>query len=260
MPVEPWTTAVSDADATSIRIRGYDLTALMVNATFSDVLFLLHQGRLPSEGERRLIEAILIAVVDHGPGSPSAAAARMVASGNRQAPEAAVAAGILAMGDVHGGAGMACVELITTGVTSASDKGTSIESAANETVTIAIGRGARLPGLGHRLHAVDPRTAVLFDLAKKYRIAGKGVHFMTALAQAAGERIKPMPLNIDGALAAVLYDMECTPLFARFIFVIGRAGGLTAQIMEEYTRERPMRVKVPVSYDGEPPRDMPSSR
>jgi citrate synthase len=252
--MEPWKTALSDNDATHIRVRGYDLTSLMVNAHFSDVLFLLHQGRLPSEGERRLIDAILIAVVDHGPGSPSAAASRLVASGNRQAPEAAVAAGILAMGDVHGGAGMACMELIVAGAERSRSGGVSIDAAAVETVAGAVAARERIPGLGHRVHTVDPRAEVLFGLAEQHGVAGDGVRFMRALHREACARIKPIALNIDGALAALLYDMGCTPLFARFIFIVGRAGGLTAQVMEEYTRERPMRVHVPVAYDGEPPR------
>lgn len=255
--MEPWKTALSDADAASIRIRGYDLNSLMVKASFADVLFLLHQGRLPTEGEGRIVNAILIAAVDHGPGSPSAAAARLVASGNRQAPEAALAAGVLAMGDVHAGAGMTCLELITAGVSRARQQGISLQQAARDAVTAAMEAGTRLPGLGHRLHPVDPRTAVLFALADEYGIPQDGVRFARALEQSAAELIKPMPLNIDGALAALLYDMGCTPLFAKFIFILGRAGGLSAQVMEEYSRERPMRIRVPVEYDGEPPRSMP---
>src|SRR5436853_6701033 len=158
--MEPWKTALSDNDATHIRVRGYGLTSLMVNAQFSDVLFLLHQGRLPSEGERKLIDAILIAVVDHGPGSPSAAASRLVASGNRQAPEAAVAAGILAMGDVHGGAGTACMEMIVAGIDRSRDEGITIEVAAGDAVAAAVNSRTRLAGLGHRVHPVDPRAEV----------------------------------------------------------------------------------------------------
>lgn len=256
--IEPWKTALSDADATNIRIRGYDLNALMLKANFSDVLFLLHQGRLPTEGEGRIVNAIMIAAVDHGPGSPSAAAARLVASGNRQAPEAALAAGVLAMGDVHAGAGSTCLELIASGVARAQKRSLTMEQVAREIVTSAIETRTRLPGLGHRVHTtVDPRTAVLFGLAGEYGIAGDGVRFMRALERAASDQIKPLPINIDGALAALLYDMGCTPLFAKFIFILGRAGGLSAQVMEEYSRERPMRIKVPVEYDGEAPRDLP---
>jgi citrate synthase len=256
--IEPWKTALSDADAANIRIRGYDLNALMLKSSFAEVLFLLHMGRLPSEGEGRIVNAILIAAVDHGPGSPSAAAARLVASGNRQAPEAALAAGVLAMGDVHAGAGLTCLELITSGVSRAQKRGLTMEQVAREVVSGAIETRTRLPGLGHRVHTtVDPRTDVLFGLARDYGIAGNGVQFMRAVEQSASEQIKPLPINIDGALAALLHDMGCTPLFAKFIFILGRSGGLSAQIMEEYTRERPMRIKVPVTYDGEPPRVMP---
>ena len=71
--MEPWKTALSNADETNIWIRGQEMTSLMANATFTEVVFLLHRGRSPSVQERRLLDAILIAVSDHGPGSPSAA-------------------------------------------------------------------------------------------------------------------------------------------------------------------------------------------
>src|SRR5512136_1522582 len=107
--MEPWRTAITTSDEKSIFIRGFDVTALMVQATFADTIYLLHQGRLPTPDERRLIDAILIGVSDHGPAAPSAAAARIVASGNRKSLEAAVAAGVLAMGDAHGGAAADCM-------------------------------------------------------------------------------------------------------------------------------------------------------
>ena len=116
-------------------------------------------------------------------------------------------------------------------------------------------RKVRLPGLGHRAHEIDPRTAVLFGLARKNGIAGNGVRFMEALAESVSRRIKPLTINVDGAQAALLHDMVGAPLFAKFLFIVGRAAGLTAQVTEEYTRERPMRVHVPVTYDGVPPLD-----
>ena len=252
---EPWKTAISDSDGLSIRFRGYDITQLMSHATFADTVFLLHQGRLPSDGERRLIDSILIGAADHGPGSPSAAAARIVASGNRRAPEAALAAGVLAMGDAHAGAGHQCMEMIDAGLRRVRDDGWSIEQAAMSAVEDAIHRKERLPGLGHRVHReVDPRAAVLFGQARAFGLAGQGIEFMRAIEQAASQRIKPLPLNIDGVLAAVLHDLGFPPLFGKLIFILGRLAGLTAQVMEEYTREKPMRVRIPVTYDGEPPR------
>jgi citrate synthase len=75
--MEAWRTALVDSGDGHIRMRGYDVTALMASRTFTDVVFLLHLGRLPSETERLLLDAILIGVADHGAGAPSCAAARL---------------------------------------------------------------------------------------------------------------------------------------------------------------------------------------
>src|ERR1700677_4072172 len=113
--MDTWRTAIAASDDTHIWIHGYDVTDLMTRVDFTDTIFLLHRGRLPNFGERRILNAILIAVADHGAGAPSCAAARLAASGNRQSLSAAVAAGILAIGDEHGGAGFACLEGIPGG-------------------------------------------------------------------------------------------------------------------------------------------------
>lgn len=253
--MEPWKTAISHSDATHIWFRGHDITTLMTGASFTDAVFLLHQARLPTPGERRLMDAVLIGVADHGPGSPSAAAARIVASGNRQAPEAAVAAGVLAIGDKHAGAAEACMELIADGLARARAEGLSLEASADRAVAQAKAQGVRLPGFGHRVHtAIDPRTAILFGLAREHGVGGDGIRFVEALERSAAVQIKPLPINIDGALAAVLHDLGLPPLLGKFIFIIGRVAGLTAQVMEEYIRERPMRVRIPVTYDGLPPK------
>ena len=91
---------------------------------------------------------------------------------------------------------------------------------------------------------------MLFDLARQHGVAGEGIRFMTAVHAEVVKQVKPMTLNVDGALAAVLYDMGFPPVFARLIFIIGRVAGLTAEVMEELTRERPMRIRIPVTFDG----------
>jgi len=257
--METWHTALTDAKANSIRISGYDIAELMSKATFTDTVFLLHKGRLPDDGERRLLSAILIAVSDHGPGSPSAAAARLAASGNRAAPEAAVGAGVLAIGDAHAGAGLACMELIAETLALAKADGLSLEAAARQLVSQAREAGRRLPGIGHRVHTADPRTAVLVSMARETGKAGEGIEAILAIEKAVAEIIKPMPVNLDGALAAVLFDLGFPPLFGKLVFIIGRAAGLSAHVMEEYSRERPMRIHIPVGYDGPPPRDIDDS-
>ena len=254
--MDTWRTAIVDAGPDHIRVRGHDVLDLMRQATFTDLIFLLHHDRLPSPGERRLLDAILIGVADHGAGAPSCAAARLAASGNRQSLSAAIAAGILTIGDEHGGAGSGCMELIAAG----------LDRCAPRRPVARRGRGGswsdeaksaktRLPGFGHRVHStIDPRVAVLFGLAEDAGLAGDGIRFARALEAAVGERIKPIPLNIDGALAAILVDLGFPSMVGKLIFIVGRVAGLSAEVLEEYTREKPMRIKIPVAYDGVPPR------
>jgi citrate synthase len=254
--MDTWRTAIVDAGPTHLRVRGHDVLALMQQATFTDLIFLLHHERLPSPGERRLLDAILIAVADHGAGAPSCAAARLAASGNRQSLAAAIAAGVLTIGDEHGGAGSGCMELIAQGLESTRRDSLTFEDAAGRIVDAAKRDGTRLPGFGHRVHStIDPRVDVLFGLSAEVGLAGDGIRFARALERAICERLKPIPLNIDGALAAVLFDLGLPPMVGKLIFIIGRVAGLSAEVLEEHTREKPMRIKIPVTYDGVPPRE-----
>jgi citrate synthase len=253
--MDAWRTAIATSDATSLRVRGYDIAALM-QLSFADTIYLLHQGRLPNQSERRLLDAILIGVADHGSGAPSCATARLVASGNRQSLSAAVAAGILAIGDEHGGAGSACMEMIAEGVERGARESIPLDEAARRITAEAKAEHRRLPGFGHRVHTHDPRTDVLFGMARESGIAGQGIEFMEALNVAIREQIRPLPINIDGALAAVLFDMGFPPPFGKLVFIIGRVAGLSAEVAEEYVREKAMRIRIPVTYDGPPPREI----
>jgi citrate synthase len=93
-------------------------------------------------------------------------------------------------------------------------------------------------------------------MARESGLAGKGIAFMEALEQRLRESVKPLPINIDGALAAVLYDLGFPAAFGKLVFIIGRVAGLTAEVAEEYAREKAMRIRIPVTYDGEPPREI----
>lgn len=252
--MQPWRTAIVNKDETHIWLRGYDITDLMRQAGFVETVFLLHRGRLPSAGERRLLDALLVASADHGAGAPSCATARLAASGNRGSLSAAIAAGILAIGDEHGGAGEACMKMIADHAPAERRQGRSMEEAATRAVTEARETGARLPGLGHRVHTTDPRVAVLFDMASEVGVAGDGVAFIRALGAATARLIKPLPINIDGAMAGVLYDLSFPSAAGKLIFIVGRVAGLTAEVAEEHAREKPMRIRIPVEYDGEPAR------
>ena len=248
--MDPWRSAITHADGEQLRIRGEAVTTLMTQASFCDVVGLLLNGRLPDAGERRLIDIILIAIADHGAGAPSAAAARVVATGNRQAPEAAIAAGILAIGDAHGGAGLACFHLIQESLERAARDELSIDALAPVVIEEARQAKKRLPGFGHRMYREDPRATAVLRLADELGKSRDGVKFVRAIDTALGRGEKAIPLNVDGAIAGVLYDLGYPALAAKLIFIIGRTAGLAAHVIEEYTRERPMRIKIPITYDG----------
>ena len=248
--VESWRSAITEADGEQLRIRGQAVVRLMHEASFCDVVGLLLRGSTPDAGERRLLDAILIAIADHGAGAPSAAAARMVATGNRQAPEAAIAAGVLAIGDAHGGAGLACFGVIQDALARAEREGQTIEAIAASVVEAARQSKTRLPGFGHRMYREDPRAVALLRLSDDLAKSGNGVRFVRAVEAALSGGAKPVPLNVDGAIAGVLFDLGYPALAAKLTFIIGRTAGLSAHVIEEYTRERPMRIRIPVTYDG----------
>lgn len=256
---EPWRTAITTYDESNIWVSGYPIGELMQKLSFAEMIFLLHAGRVPTKEEGKLLDAILISSADHGPGSPSAATARLACSGNRSSVSSAIAAGVLAIGDEHGGAGMACMEMIQQGIALAKAEGISLKEAAEHTVDAKRAKGERLAGLGHRQHSSDPRKEILFGMAREFGLAKEGVAFMDALQAVVAEKVKPLPVNIDGVLAAILVDLGFAPVMGRLVFIVGRVAGLSAEVAEELSREKPMRIKVPVAYDGPAPRELSGS-
>jgi citrate synthase len=93
-------------------------------------------------------------------------------------------------------------------------------------------------------------------MAREGGVAKDGVAFMEFLEVAARDKIKPLPINVDGALAAVLHDLGFSPPAGKLLFIVGRVAGLTAEVAEEYAREKAMRIRIPVEYDGVPPRPL----
>lgn len=116
----------------------------------------------------------------------------------------------------------------------------------------------RVPGLGHRIHSDDPRTRRLFTLAEEAGVSGAGVQAMSSLARGLARQGKNLPINVDGALAALLVDLEFDPSVANAFFIMARVPGLVAHVREEVERQRPMRRVDPEQheYDGPAARSM----
>ena len=73
--VTQWETSiaqvVSSGDDEDIVIRGRRLSELIGKVTFAEIMFLMLQGQLPSDGQRRVLDALLVASVEHGIAPPS---------------------------------------------------------------------------------------------------------------------------------------------------------------------------------------------
>ena len=248
-----WFTAITDARPNSIRLRGYRIDELMGRNAYSQAVFLAFTGRLPNEEEGRLVDAILVSSIDHGATPPSTLVARTVAGCD--APlTSALAAGILSIGKAHGGAVEGCMELIGETVAMADKEGVSIEEAGERIVAEAEACGRRLPGLGHRYHTADPRSARLFELAEECKFSGRHIQALKAIETAfAKSKGKKIPINIDGAIAACLCEMGFPSSAGNGFFIIARTTGLINHILEEWARQPKMRKIFPDSavYDGE---------
>lgn len=258
MAVEKWKTAITKIQPNEIAMRGYRVEELMGQVPFAHVVFLLLKGDLPSKEQGILMDAMLVSSIDHGATPPSALAARTVASGG--APlTAAVAAGITAINRYHGGAIEGCMRVLLEAVERKRATGRDIATAASEIVDEYRAAKRRIPGYGHRVHTEDPRSVRLFALADDLGMAGEYVELAHAIRGAMKDRIgRHLPMNVDGAIATMLCEMEFPPEMSNGIFAISRSGGLVAHVYEEQTRMRPMRRIDPVAheYDGPPDRKL----
>jgi len=247
-----WKTAITKIEPNKISVRGKKLDELMGKTSYSQMVYLLLKGEMPSENIGKMIEAILVSSVDHGTTPPSALSAMTVASTG--APlNAAVAAGILAISRFHGGAIEECMQILKQGMELIEKENLKLNEAASKIVSDYRAVNKRMSGFGHRLHTDDPRTKKLFALANEYGVAGKYVELANAFVQEIEKSIgKKLPLNVDGAIGALLCEMDFDPILANAFFMIARVPGLVAHIYEENTRYKPMRKIHPtdVEYDG----------
>ncbi len=254
-----WPTSITLTAPGVIAPRGYPIEELMGRITFTDVIHLMYRGELPDDATRTLLDAVLVASIDHSTTSPSAITARTVASSGASV-QLAAAAGLLAINVSHGGALGPCMLVLEDVISRAGDGG-DLQATAAELVGEWRSRRERIPGFGHRVHAQDPRTARLHAIAD-----GLGFHTRYDEAARAVERAlndnpdKPIPMNLDGAIASILCGLGLPAELANPLFMTSRFVGITMQAYEETSRYRPMR-KILIDkweYDGEPVRHLPA--
>lgn len=258
MTEQTWSQPITKVEPNKVSVRGYCIDELMGRVPFAHVVYLVLKGELPTESQGRVVDALLVASVDHGATPPSALAARTVASGG--APlTTGIAAGIMTINRHHGGAIEGCMEVLKEAVARKHEKGQDALTAARELVAEYRAQKRRVPGYGHRIHKDDPRTRKLFAIAEEEGVAGEYVEVGQAIRQAMKEVLgKDLPMNVDGAIAAVLCELDFPPGMGNGFFAIARAVGLTAHVFDEITRQRPMRRISPTAheYDGPEEREL----
>ncbi|MFL6119553.1 citryl-CoA lyase [Actinophytocola sp.] len=247
-----WATSIVRMAPGEVELRGIPVQELIGSVDFVSAVWLMVRGELPDARRAALLEAALVASVDHGPQAPSIAIARMTATCGVGLNNA-MASGVNALGDSHGGAGQQCVEMLTEIVAADGDLAAAVER--------VVARHRYVPGFGHRFHPVDPRRGPLLALVDRAVADGvvDGRHLRAARAVEAhldANRRRPVPMNIDGATAVIYAELGFAPELARGLFVLGRSVGILAHAWEEMSQGLRNKGPIPRSilptYRGKP--------
>lgn len=225
--------------AEHIFVRGHDLTQELIGkVSLGDFAFLELMGRLPAPKESVMFNALAVTLVEHGL-TPSTIAARLTYFGAPEALQAAVAAGLLGMGDRFGGSIEQAARMLQE-----APSGGDPRDVAREIVAGYRTRKEIIPGLGHPIHKqADPRTVRLFELAEANGFDGPQIRLMELIAEEAKTAYgRELPVNATGAIAAVAGEMGIPWRITRGIAVMARAIGLVAHVQEEM--DEPMAAEI----------------
>ncbi len=229
------------------------LDNLPENALFSNAIYRAFVGEeYPDPRKVRLLEAMISACVDHGVTPPSAQTTLLLASA-RASFEVALAGGVQAITDVHGGAGAMAAEFFLDIIKNAKEKKITLEESTYELVDNASRSGQRIQGLGHRIHSQDPRRDILWRLAEMADETKECIEISKMISKIF-HQVKGMtlPINVDGVIGAIVADMGLKSILAKVIFIFGRIVGIAAHYFEEIQTQSPMRriVFEQVMYKG----------
>ena len=259
-----WQSSLTEIAPNKILIRGYPVDEMMGRLGFAEAVYLLLMGELPTPAIGRMLNAVLVSSLDHGVMPPSTLAARNVATSGAPLKDC-VAAGILAFGPHHGGDIESCMRFLDKGL-SLVRGGKTLQEAAETIVQECVAQHEVPPGFGHRFHTRDPRAARLFQMSLELELEGEHVRLIRACERAlerdTQQLDRPLPVNVDGAIAAISADLGFAYELGNAIFLISRLPGLIAHAHEERSRQAPMRQIDPKDhdYDGARQRRLPEGR
>lgn len=252
-----WKTALTKIENEKIFVQGYPLTELMERCTFGDMVLLMATGEMPHKKESKVMEAILVSCCDQGALPPSTNAARFIASCGVPL-QAAIAAGLLGIGDHHGGAIEAIARLLQENI-KGDEKENHTHLAAKIIGDFSVQK-KRVPGFGHAYVQVDPRAVKLFEIARGNIDPTPHIELLLAMEKKlVSEKGSRLAININGAVAATISDLGLPWQMGRGIFIISRSLGLTMHTLEEMRLGKPYK-KIPsedVEYIGPEEREVP---
>jgi citrate synthase len=228
-------TQICYATADKIAVRGHDLCEELIgHMSFTAYFHLLVTGDKPTRAQTDFLDAVLIAIAEHGL-VPNVVASRMTFAAEPTALQAAVAAGLLGCGSVVLGTSQVAGQLLHDGLVEMERSGDDPEKVAMRTVAHCKENGIRLPGFGHPLHyPVDPRTKRLFEFADQEGVSGEHVAYARALDTVVQRQSsKPLPMNVSMAIPAILMDIGFPLSAMRGIPLLARTASLIAHLTEE---------------------------
>ncbi|GGF11486.1 citryl-CoA lyase [Aliidongia dinghuensis] len=253
-----WSTGIIDIHPGSIRVRGYPIQELIGAVSFPEMIWLMLNGERPSPHQARLLDAALVASVDHGPHAPSIAISRMAVSCGLPL-NGAIASAVNTLDDVHGGAGEQSSELYLD-IDRRMQAGASLaEATAAALDDFIAASGKFIPGFGHRFHPIDPRAGRLLALVEEAAAAGAVDGRFARIARSVEDVLeqrkgKRIPMNIDGATAVIYTELGFPPPLARGIFCLSRSVGILSHAWEQTARHErnkgPMPRQFPYRYTG----------
>ncbi|WP_372724453.1 citryl-CoA lyase [Immundisolibacter sp.] len=227
-------TAICTYTSDAIYVRDKSLVdELIGEVSFTQMMFFQIMARMPTAGEVKIVDAVLVTLMEHGI-TPSAIATRLTLMSAPESLQGAVAAGLLGVGGQFLGTMEGAAALIAE-IIAAPDRAAAAEDIARrhrESKT-------PLPGFGHNLHRPDdPRTPKLLAVARTAGVKGDHIAALLALGDAV-DRVyaRHITINATGAIAAVLSELGIPVEVMRGFAVITRAAGLVGHIKEE--RENP---------------------
>ena len=231
-------TGIGTSDADHITLLGHDLADELIGAiTFGELAYWLMTKRRPSEPQRTMFEAVLVALADHG-FTPTAIAARVTLLSAPESVQGALAAGLLGGGSRFLGVtedtsvylGDVIARLDSLPADDAGWDAVAIDAVAG---TKAAGRF--VPGLGHPVHKLeDPRTPALSQLARDNDCFGPHLELFTAIGRTHSQVLgKALPLNGAGVCGAVLADIDVPRSVIRGVALLARCAGLLGHLAEE---------------------------